>query len=199
MNTIGSDEAGYGAWAGDLFVCAYVAPAGWSVPGLGDSKVLSAKQREKVYAQLDLSRAVILTVNPATIDDVGVFRALIGAHTQAIQILQSRGFLSARVVVDGTLRLPLVPNAESIPKADATIPAVMAASIIAKTNRDFAMHAAHEEYPRYGFQSHVGYGTREHLAALRSYGPCALHRTSYRPIREIIHDRQRVVGARSEG
>ena len=188
MYIIGSDECGYGSWAGPLYVCAYVAEEGWSVPGLNDSKELTALERQEVYGRLDVNQSVLISVEPQTIDEFGLGRCLVRAHTQAITQMLERGFGGARIVVDGSLRLPLA-EAESIPKADATVPVVMAASIIAKCNRDLLMKTLHRQYPVYGFASHVGYGTPEHMAALRVYGPCALHRMSYRPLKQIVQDR----------
>lgn len=194
--TIGSDEVGYGALAGPLYVCAYLADYGWTVPGLDDSKKLSPEQRRKVYANLDLSRAVIKSVDSVTIDRVGVFKALISAHTQAIHELQGRGYLSARVVVDGALKLPLVPNAEAIPKADSTVPAVMAASIIAKVNRDHFMEGLAELHPFFFFHMNKGYGVPPHIEALKRMGPTEYHRMSYRPVKDIVNDRQRLANHR---
>lgn len=185
MYVIGSDECGYGSWAGPLYVCAYVADENWTVPGLNDSKKLTRLQREEVYGRLDLSQAVLISVEPDTIDKIGLGRCLVGAHTQAIRQLIARGFSGARIIADGTLRLPIV-EAESIPKADNSVAAVMAASIIAKCNRDLWMAGMHRHYPMYGFASHVGYGTPEHMAALQAYGPCPLHRMSYRPLKELM-------------
>lgn len=189
MYVIGSDECGYGSWAGPLYVCAFVAPEGWTVAGLADSKKLSEKQRHDVYTRLDLTNAELIAVEAETIDRFGLGHCLVRAHTQAITRLVDRGYAGARIVVDGTLRLPIA-EAESIPKADTTIPAVMAASIIAKCNRDHLMREHHRRYPEYGFASHVGYGTPEHMAALRAYGPCPLHRLSYKPLKEIVQSRR---------
>lgn len=191
MFVIGSDEVGYGSWAGPLYVCAYVAEEGWTLPGLNDSKKLSEKQRQEVYTRLDLNRSALICVEPQTIDEYGLGHCLVQAHVQAIKQLIERGFSGARVVVDGNLRLPLA-EAESIAKADMTVPAVMAASIIAKSNRDLLMKTTmHKMYPEYGFASHVGYGTPEHMAALHAYGPCPIHRLSYRPLKEVIEKRAR--------
>jgi ribonuclease HII len=181
---IGSDEVGYGSWAGPLYVCAYVAPEGWTVPGLNDSKKLSPRKREEVYTRLDLTRSALVSVDPQTIDEFGLGHCLVRAHLQVIQELVGRGYQGARIVVDGNLRLPMA-EAESIPKADTTVPAVMAASIIAKCNRDLFMRGLHQKYPQYGFASHVGYGTPEHMAALRAYGPCPVHRMSYKPLKDF--------------
>jgi ribonuclease HII len=188
MYVIGSDECGFGSWAGPLYVCAYVAEDTWTMEGLGDSKELTPTQRREVYGRLDLSKAVIISVEAATIDKFGLGRCLVRAHTQAITQLIDRGYAGARIVVDGSLRLPIA-QAESIPKADGLIPSVMAASIIAKCNRDFLMKELHHQYPLYGFASHVGYGTPEHMAALAAYGPCPLHRMSYRPLKELVRTR----------
>jgi ribonuclease HII len=186
---IGSDEVGYGSWAGPLYVCAYVAPEGWTVPGLNDSKKLSPRKREEVYTRLDLTRSALVSVEPQTIDEFGLGHCLARAHLQVIQELIRRGYQGARIVVDGNLRLPMA-EAESIPKADTTVPAVMAASVIAKCNRDLFMRGLHQKYPQYGFASHVGYGTPEHMAALRAYGPCPVHRMSYQPLKDVIEARR---------
>jgi ribonuclease HII len=186
---IGSDEVGYGSWAGPLYVCAYVAPEGWTAPGLDDSKKLSVKQRLEVYTRLDLTRAALISVEPTTIDEFGLGHCLVRAHVQAITELVERGFGGASIIVDGNMRLPLA-EAKSIPKADTMVPAVMAASVIAKCNRDIFMKGLHQKYPQYGFASHVGYGTPEHMAALRAYGPCPAHRMSYRPLKEVIEARR---------
>jgi ribonuclease HII len=184
MYIIGSDEVGYGAWAGPLYVCAYVVEEGWTLSGLGDSKELSPSKRMDVYERLDLMRASLIRVESTTIDQFGVGPCLIGAHVQAIKALLARGFENSRIIVDGNLRLPIA-RAEAMPKADRTVPAVMAASIIAKCNRDLVMRGLAREYPAYGFASHVGYGTPEHRAALDAYGPCPAHRFSYMPMKEI--------------
>ena len=185
MYVVGSDEVGFGAWAGPLYVCAYAADEDWTLPGLGDSKALTPSERRDVYERLDLTRASLIRVDSKTIDEFGVGRCLVGAHAQAIQALLTRGFASARIIVDGNLRVPLA-RAEAIPKADTKFPAVMAASIIAKQNRDLEMRASAKQYPHYGFGSHVGYGTPEHRSALDAYGPCPIHRFSYAPIKAVL-------------
>lgn len=184
MITIGSDEAGYGAWAGPLYVCAYASETGWMVDGLDDSKRLTPLARRRVYGDLDLQRASLVRVEAQEIDRFGVGHCLLAAHAHAIDLLLER-YPDARIVVDGLLQVPIL-RAESIPHADQTVPSVMAASVIAKCNRDLIMQQLHVQHPQYGFASHVGYGTAAHRVALRIYGPCAAHRRSYRPIKELL-------------
>ena len=186
---VGSDECGYGAWAGPLVVCAVSVPVAWVPPiGLNDSKRLDEWERMRVYKQLmddaDHVRSVLLAVDNRTIDRVGLGVANKAAHVQAVTALRAE-FPDSEVIVDGNLKLP-IPWARSIPKADTLYPAVMAASIIAKINRDNVMRSFHRQYPDYGWDTNVGYGTEKHEAGLRQHGVTPLHRRSYRPIRKLL-------------
>ena len=186
---IGSDEVGLGSWAGPLVVCAVLVPKDWLGPkGLNDSKALSRAKREQVYKSLlevkDLRLSLMKSEN-TDIDKMGIHYCLKRAHTEAIEYLLA-DYPDAEIIVDGDLKLKKLPQAKSIPKADTLFPSVMAASIIAKVNRDWTMMAWSLKYPEYGFSTNVGYGTKKHQAALKKNGPCSLHRRSYRPIKEIL-------------
>lgn len=183
---IGSDECGYGSWAGPLFVCAFIAPADWKMEGVADSKALTPARREAVAKRLSTKSACVMQVSASEIDRCGVAACLLEAHTVAIETLQARWGVPARIIVDGTLRLPRLPQAESLPKADSLIPAVSAASVIGKVAHDAHMKRLSVQYPGYGFEKHVGYGTPAHLAALRELGVTPEHRRSYSSIRDLL-------------
>lgn len=186
---IGADEVGLGCWAGPLVVCALVAPLEWTLKGLNDSKKLSKKRLPIMY-DLIQEQAPFISWHlewrwPEEIDKIGVGRARVEAFEAALMHL---GHLhpGADVIVDGDLKFKNLDFPyRSMPKADANVPAVMAASIIAKVERDRWMHTnGDSEFPNYGFINHVGYGTPEHIKALDEHGPCKLHRLSYRPVAE---------------
>lgn len=180
---VGSDEAGYGAWAGPLCVAAVRVPADWVPPlGLTDSKKLSEAQRETVLVALERDPKVVsrvLMIPSNVIDRQGVYACLRQAHETLHQEL-SWGLEGVRCVADGNLQLQ--GGIESIPKADGTVPAVSAASIFAKVTRDREMVRLGQQFLGYGFERHKGYGVPAHEEALRKLGPCSLHRMSYAPI-----------------
>lgn len=181
--TAGSDEAGYGAWAGPLTVAGVRTPLDWTPPrGLTDSKKLSEAQRETLYLALMRDPTIVwkvVSVPVSQIDRVGVHGCLRQAHESVHQAL-SEGVEGVRCIADGTLALrdPI----ESIPKADSLFAAVSAASIIAKVTRDREMVGLSGQFPGYGFDQHKGYGVPAHEAALRNLGPCQMHRMSYGPL-----------------
>lgn len=187
---IGSDEVGYGAWAGPLVICAAAVPVGWTGPaGLDDSKEYSKNKPAMValYAHLEHLPVSIMSASVDMIDAIGVKKALVAAHTYAVRQLLTQ-FPDAEVIVDGIVPLPELPQARCVAKADATYPAVMAASIIAKVNRDFLMKQHHEQYPHYGWDTNAGYGgkTGKHVDGLDRHGVSPLHRRSYGPIRDRL-------------
>jgi ribonuclease HII len=183
---IGSDEVGYGAWAGPLFVCAVAVPTNWKAPGgLDDSKKLTPAERVFLYGEhLQRLPMSIKLVENTYIDAVGVKTALLEAHAAAVLALL-QDYPDAHVIIDGVLRPPGLPErTRCLPRADSIFPPVSAASIIAKVNRDFVMRQYHEQFPMYGFDTSVGYGTKKHQDALERYGPCPIHRLSYRPLQK---------------
>lgn len=186
---VGADENGTGCFAGPLVATVVLAPEGWRIPGLDDSKKLSPKRRwelrEQILAQEPFIRSFVEWRSAGEIDRYGMGAALKSAYAAAIaRALEIEP--NARIVIDGTIRIPGY-NHESIPKADGLIPAVSAASIIGKTSRDHWMtYVAHTQYPLYDLAENAGYGSEAHRAALALYGPCPLHRQSYAPIREYM-------------
>jgi ribonuclease HII len=186
---IGSDEVGYGAWAGPLVVCAVAVPVGWAgPPELDDSKKLGPIGCAELYHRLQDLSMFIAGVESQDIDKYGVKMSLVHAHSVALRQLLQR-HPDAEVIVDGIVLIPDVPQARCVPRADSTYPAVMAASIIAKVNRDFMMRQYHKQYPHYGFDTNVGYSGKKggpHAQGLARYGPCPIHRRSYAPVREAL-------------
>lgn len=182
---IGSDEVGWGALAGPLYVVGVVAEKDWRFPRLKDSKkYASKKERAELFESLVEAlrgRWALAIYSADQIDRLGAQHCLVEAHTKVLQELLAKtpkGTLN-RVIVDGSLHLPEVREAVAIPKADAHFPVVSAASVIAKVLRDDAMAALARSFPHYGFERHVGYGTAEHFRAIKKYGLCPAHRRSY--------------------
>lgn len=199
---IGTDECGYGAWAGDLVVGMVAVPRGWTptVP-IGDSKKLTELARERAYDALLKDHGVyqqVHSVSSAAVDRVGVYKLLIMTHEAAIrqarQAIVDKHGTQTRIasIADGSLPLK---NAVSLPKADAKIPAVSAASIIAKVWRDREMVRLAKEYPGYGFETNRGYGGNEahaHTIALEKLGPCPIHRRSFAPVARCLERKESV-------
>lgn len=187
---IGSDEAGYGAWAGPLVVCATIVPREWPLnPKVRDSKKLTPASRLKLATEI-LRAAIsnVIMVSPKELDAKGVYPCLLEAHAKAIQIVLTRHQASGAkgkelVIVDGNL--PIL-GAISLPKADDLVPAVSAASIVGKVYRDQEMIKLATEFPGYGFEKHKGYGVPQHRTALEKLGPCDIHRKSYAPIARLL-------------
>lgn len=188
---VGADEVGYGCLAGPLVVCGVRAPKDWVLEGLNDSKKLSEKKRmvmrDKLFKLVE-NKTISYNLTERSnkvIDSVGVAIALKDAYMEVFQKLYQSDCL---IISDGILKFdnPLVAAYDKISliKADAQIPAVMAASIIAKTHRDELMKVAHIQYPHYGWNSNVGYGSKEHLTAIQKYGITPLHRMSYAPMND---------------
>lgn len=187
---IGSDECGYGAWAGDLVVCAAIISRNWELSSeVTDSKKLSPTARQNLAKRiLKVALCQVIKVTPEEIDKQGVYKALLGAHHRAIEGVRAKHEAQGCVgtiltIADGNLP---IKGAISLPKADLLVPAVSAASIVGKVFRDLQMIKLAKEYEGYGFQRNKGYGTKEHQIALERLGPCAIHRKSYAPIARLL-------------
>jgi ribonuclease HII len=186
----GVDEAGRGPLAGPVVAAAVILDPARPVPGITDSKALSAARREALAVQI---RGHSLAwglgwADAAEVDALNVLQATLLAMRRALQELQTA---PAHVIVDGdrcprVTGLPFECTVEAIVKGDARVECIGAASILAKTARDEYMVAADRLYPGYGFAGHKGYGTAAHLASLRRLGPCPLHRRSYAPVESLI-------------
>lgn len=189
---IGVDEVGVGACAGPLVVCAITFPAEWTHPKVKDSKKFSGGGERAHRKRLEVLHEVIyphlvsyeLAVYTHTeVDEVGMYHAVEDC-TRRVAIAESQRQPDSVVVVDGNYfpRLTTPKKVLAFPKADILVPAVSAASILAKTHRDEIMLAYGREFPGYGFEDHMGYPTPAHLEALHGLGPCPIHRRSYSPV-----------------
>lgn len=176
--TAGVDEVGRGALAGPLYACALILPSGCRIEGLRDSKLLSAAQRERLAVLIrDCAVGIsIVRVRPSSIDRRGLHVSNLSALRRAVLALAPR---PDYVLSDGFRPNRLPVPALSIRKGDRVAASVAAASVLAKVARDAAMRRLARRYPGYGFERNAGYGTAEHLAALRRLGPSPVHRRSF--------------------
>ena len=181
----GVDEAGRGPLAGPVVAAAVMLDERQPIQGLADSKKLSAKRREALFDEIR-AKALCCSIAQASVEEIDALNIL-----QATLLAMRRAVLGLRlppklVLVDGN-RLPVLDiRSEAIVKGDEKVPCISAASILAKVTRDRWCKQYHVEFPQYGFDQHKGYGTAEHLAALRQHGACPQHRKTFRPVREVL-------------
>ena len=181
----GVDEAGRGPLAGPVYAAAVILDPGHGIKGLDDSKKLTAKRR---LVLADEIKAVSLAWSVAwasveEIDALNILRASLLAMQRAVHGLQLR---PVKALIDGNICPSLDCPAEAIVGGDAIVPAISAASILAKVGRDIEMQRLHALFPAYGLDRHKGYPTRDHLAAIEQHGICEIHRRSFGPVRRII-------------
>lgn len=183
---IGSDEAGYGSWAGPVVACAVAVPSDWRVPqGLDDSKKLNAKKREDLFERMQYKVPYHCEMADADeIDRDGIITALHRCFRVSIEKLLEK-HPDALVVIDGEVKLKGIKHL-NFPRADGIVPAVMAASVIGKVLHDKKMRELGNLYPGYELGVHQGYGTPAHKLALEKKGPCPCHRKSYTPIKKAM-------------
>jgi ribonuclease HII len=179
------DEAGRGPLAGPVYAAAVILDHARPIAGLADSKVLSPKRRLELAEQIRRhARAwAIASATVAEIDAINILQASLLAMKRAVAQL---GVAPSEVLVDGNQCPHIDFPVRAIVRGDSTIPAISAASILAKTARDAEMLRLHQLYPDYGLDRHKGYPTAAHLAALRRYGVLDIHRRSYAPIRRLL-------------
>lgn len=186
----GVDEVGRGPLAGPVVAACVVLPEGFALDGIGDSKKLTERQRERAYTRI-IAEAVawgLGQVEAEEIDRINILRATHLAMRKAMEALPD-AVRPTVALVDG-LRVSGLPCPDQRPivKGDSLSASIAAASIVAKVTRDRQMTDAAEAYPEYGFAGHKGYGAPVHLAALRQHGPCPLHRRSFSPVAAVCRD-----------
>jgi ribonuclease HII len=184
MITVGIDEVGRGCWAGPVVAGAVV--LGQPLAGLKDSKQLTKKQRETLAASIQAQALAVGLgwVEALEVDDIGLTAAVGLAMSRALEQIM---VAYDEIIIDGNFNFfPDNPKAKAVIKADASVPAVSAASIVAKVARDNFMAQVAGKYPGYGFEQHVGYGTALHLEKLKLHGICNLHRRSFKPIQALV-------------
>jgi len=181
----GVDEAGRGPLAGPVSAAAVILDPDYPIAGLADSKKLSGRQRDRL-APIIRERALAWAVayaDVAEIDRLNILQATLLAMRRAVLALPIQ---PQQVLVDGLYCPQTGIPSQAIVKGDSKVAAISAASILAKTARDALMLELHQQYPHYGFADHKGYPTAAHLAALREHGVTAVHRRSFRPVRELV-------------
>lgn len=181
----GVDEAGRGPLAGPVVAAAVILDELHPIAGLADSKKLTPARRAKLYDEIR-AKALCFSIAEASveeIDQINILQATLLAMRRAVLGLRLK---PAMVLVDGN-RLPLLDvPAEAIVKGDALVPAISAASILAKVHRDRWCAQVDAEFPQYGFAGHKGYGTAVHMEALREHGACIHHRRSFAPVSQRL-------------
>jgi len=181
----GVDEAGRGPLAGPVVAAAVILDDLHPIAGLADSKKLTAARREALFDEIR-AKALCFCIAEASVEEIDRLNIL-----QATMLAMQRAVLGlrlkpARALVDGN-RLPVLEmQGEAIVKGDALVPAISAASILAKVHRDRWCDGLHARFPHYGFATHKGYGTAAHLLALREFGACPEHRTSFSPVTKVL-------------
>ena len=186
VHVAGVDEAGRGPLAGPVFAAAVILDRKHDIPNLMDSKVLSESQRDDIALQIreQATAYSIASASVEEIDRLNILQATMLAMKRACDGLKIR---PGHVLVDGNhVPLGLGCPGHAVVRGDATVAAISAASILAKTARDALCNTLHDMYPEYGFARHKGYATRAHLALLEQHGPCPAHRRSFAPVRRLL-------------
>jgi ribonuclease HII len=181
----GVDEAGRGPLAGPVVAAAVILDDLNPIKGLADSKKLTAARREKLFDEIR-AKALCCSIAQASVEEIeqlNILQATLLAMRRAVEGLRLKPKL---VLVDGN-RLPVLDiRAEAIVQGDALVPAISAASILAKVTRDRWCAEYDLQFPQYGFAKHKGYGTAEHMAALKAHGACPEHRKTFRPVADVL-------------
>lgn len=181
----GVDEAGRGPLAGPVVAAAVILPDDYRLPGLTDSKQLTANQRDRLLPLIKQQAVAIGlgVVDAAQIDRLNILQATLQAMSLAVgRLRQAADFL----LIDGITPVPNGLPQQTLKQGDSRSASIAAASVVAKVMRDRMMLAYHRRYPVYGFDRHKGYGSRAHRQAIAANGPCPIHRRSFAGVREFV-------------
>ena len=178
----GTDEAGRGPLAGPVVAASVILPPDFPIQILNDSKKMSEKERIKVEAIIKEKATAwaICAISHKIIDKINILNASLLGMKKSYEKLRDKGYKVTILLCDGNKTPDVDCPVEAIVKGDGKIPEIMAASILAKNHRDRLMDEADKKWPQYGFSHHKGYPTKEHYEALKNYGPCPIHRLSFR-------------------
>lgn len=181
----GVDEVGRGPLAGDVVAAAVILDPEQNIEGLNDSKKISAAKREQLFPLIQ-ERALSFCIARATVDEIDQLNILQASLLAMQRAVDGLAIKPEHVLVDGNKLPRWSYSAEAVVKGDARVPAIAAASILAKVTRDREMVKLAEQYQRYGFAQHKGYPTAMHLAAIKEHGITPIHRRSFAPVREVL-------------
>ncbi len=186
--TAGVDEAGRGCLAGPVVAGAVILPFNSQISGLTDSKKLSPSKRLLLESQIR-EKALCWSLGliwPQEIDRLNILHATLKAMVKAVLTLK---IPPDQILIDGNQKIPLKISQKTVVGGDGLIPCISAASILAKTFRDRLMKSLEKKYPGYGLARHKGYGTKDHLSALRRLGPAPIHRMTFRGVRPVSREK----------
>ena len=181
----GVDEAGRGPLAGPVYAAAVILNSRRPIRGLADSKLLKSHVRDEL-AVLIKQRALAWAVASANVEEIEVHNILGATMLAMRRAVSALAIVPGHSLIDGNRCPPLPCPASAVVGGDASVPAISAASILAKVTRDREMRVLDARYPDYGFAANKGYGTPLHLAALERHGPCACHRRGFGPVRRVL-------------
>ena len=184
-NIAGIDEAGRGPLAGPVVAAAVIFPSKVNIPGLNDSKKLSANKREELFPKIQEISVTfgLAVVDQKVIDKINILQAARLAMKQAVETLKITPGL---LLIDGNQKIDSTLNQWAIVKGDSRSLSIAAASVLAKVTRDRIMDGYHKLYPQYEFNRHKGYGTRLHRNLIQEHGPCPIHRRTFKGVSEYI-------------
>ena len=174
----GTDEAGRGPLAGPVFAAAVILPIGIEIEGLNDSKKLTEKKREKLF-DIIIENAISYSIESSSVEEIDSLNILEASQLAMRRAVAKLSPAPDMVLVDGNIARGFEMKTKCVIHGDAISPSIAAASILAKVSRDRVCMIMDREYPEYNFKKHKGYGTKEHMAAIRELGPCPLHRRTF--------------------
>lgn len=174
----GTDEAGRGPLAGEVYAAAVILPRGLEIEGLNDSKKISEKKREMLF-DIITENALAYAVKSASVEEIDSLNILAASQLAMKRAVEALSVRADLVLVDGNVAREFPCDAVTVIKGDAKSPNIAAASILAKVSRDRYCMEMDRQYPQYGFARHKGYPTKEHRELVKKFGPCPLHRKTF--------------------